>query len=185
MAPRCAKARAQALPTCISPASAAKTVINATRKTVTSFPEPATRMSKTMATGWPRVWVSTAWVKPFCNDQPEPKRCSICAGWSSTITDLPARVIQNERHVTVGSRSADALRPTRSLGSNSASGRHDLGPVLGKLRNNRGIQVQRFGDHLRWTMRQPIGQRDLLEPLGPEDLHEDQVRVASVLDVMA
>ena len=34
-------------------------------------------------------------------------------------------------------------------------------------------------------MRQPIGQRDLLEPLGPEDLHEDQVRVASVLDVMA
>src|SRR6476620_9491568 len=34
-------------------------------------------------------------------------------------------------------------------------------------------------------MRQPIGQRDLLEPLGPEDLHEDQIRVASVLDVMA
>src|SRR5208282_2146171 len=65
------------------------------------------------------------------------------------------------------------------------SARDDVRPVLGKLRDDRGIEVQRFGDHIRWTMRQPIGQRDLLEPVRPEDLHEYQVRVARVLDVMA
>jgi hypothetical protein len=65
------------------------------------------------------------------------------------------------------------------------SGRHDVRPVLGKLGDDRGIEVQQFGDHIRWTMRQPIRQRDLLEPVRPEDLHVDELRVARVLDVMA
>ena len=65
------------------------------------------------------------------------------------------------------------------------SGRYDVRPVPGKLRDDRGIEVQRFGDHIWRTMRQPIGQRDLLEPVRPEDLHVNEIRVTRVLDVMA
>ena len=65
------------------------------------------------------------------------------------------------------------------------SGRHDVRPVLGKLGDDRGIEVQQFGDHIRRTMRQPIRQRDLLESVRAEDLHVDELRVARVLDVMA
>ena len=54
IAPPCANVGVQSLRTCMSPASAAKTVINATRNAARLFPEPATRMSKTMAASAPR-----------------------------------------------------------------------------------------------------------------------------------
>src|SRR5580693_5368113 len=65
------------------------------------------------------------------------------------------------------------------------SGGHDYGPVLGKPGNDRRIEVQRFGNHVDRTVRQPIRQLHLRKPIGPEYFHVNELRVAGVLEIVA
>src|SRR4029077_15900932 len=58
------------------------------------------------------------------------------------------------------------------------SGRHNYGPVLGKPGNDRRIEVQRFGNHIDRTVRQPIRQLHLRKPIRPEYFHVNELRVA-------
>src|SRR5580658_4839236 len=63
-------------------------------------------------------------------------------------------------------------------------GRDDGWVVLWKLRDEGGIDIQRLGNHVSWTVRQPIREPYLLKPIRLEDLHVHKIRVPGIFDIV-
>jgi hypothetical protein len=84
-----------------------------------------------------------------------------------------------------GSPVPDASPANRNKLLNGRLRRDDVWSALWKLRDDRRIEVQRFGDHIDWTVRQPIGQRHLLKPIRSKDFNVHEIRVAGVFDIVA
>src|SRR5580700_8348338 len=66
-----------------------------------------------------------------------------------------------------------------------ASCRKDIGPVLGKRGDDRPVEVESLGNHVDRAAREPIRQQHLLKTVGAEHFHVDEIRIASVYEVMA
>src|SRR5580658_6391623 len=62
--------------------------------------------------------------------------------------------------------------------------RDDGRVVVWNLRDQARIHIQRLGDHVSWTVRQPTRQIHLLKPIRLEDLHVHEIRVPNILNIV-